>query len=135
MRTEELRDAYRTRLRPGEIAYVADAFGDTQPMVAKKVEYLDLQRQKKFDPWVRIILDGGSDTLLQSFPVDPLNLFTPQEAAEALTRHQDKLSFFPGYTPLDALIGQPELNREFVAVLSAEALNRLVAIEFADSSV
>jgi hypothetical protein len=125
MRSNELREAYHTRLREGETVYLADAFGDNEPMAAKKARYLGSEGQT--DPRVEIILDAGTDTLGQSFHARPTSLFTPLEFAQLLERHNPL--FMLETRPLDSLLAVPEMNREFASILVQEAINREVAIE------
>jgi hypothetical protein len=127
MKSDELRVAYHTRLREGEAVYLADAFGDNDPMAAKKARYLGAEGQA--DPRVEILLDAGTDTLGQSFHVKPTNLFTALEFAQLIERHHPLFTLET--RPLDSLLAIPEMNREFASILVHEAFSREVAIELA----
>lgn len=125
MRSSELREAYRTRLRAGEMVYLADAFDDNEPMAAKKARYLG--SEDEHDPRVEIVFDAGTDTMGQSFHAKPTSLFTSLEIVELLERHHPL--FLLEARPLDSLLAIPEINREFASILVHEALGREVSIE------
>ena len=125
MGQEELKQAYRTRLRDGEVVYWADAFSEDEALVAKKGRYQPAQDGAA--PWITILLDGGNGTEGDQPRVDMLNLFTAQEVATLLEK--DNPWFELQATPLDTMIGDPSSNRKMAHLLMAGALDRTVSLE------
>lgn len=125
MSPNELKQAYRTRLRDGEVVYWADAFSDDEPLVAKKGRYQPAEDGA--DPWITILLDGGNDTEGTQPRVDTLTLFTAQEAVALLRKHNPVYEL--EIVPLDTIVGNPDMNREMAHILMAGALDRIAGFE------